>query len=128
MKISEVMNILQKYKEEYGDINVALISNIGEQNTVNNIDVLSFYDESDPDVTENIVIIRDQFNYNQFTGAEYDGEPSEEDWENGYPGYEITEKVMEDPDSDYWDSGCPIEDKKVEDEKDTEGYIPWDLM
>ena len=49
MKISEVINILQKYKEEYGDINVALISNIGEQNTVNNIDVLSFYDESDPD-------------------------------------------------------------------------------
>lgn len=119
MKISEVMDILQKYKEEYGDINVALISNIGEQNTVNNIDVLSFYDESDPDVTENIVIIRDQFNYNQFTGAKYDGEPSEEDWENGYPGYEITEKEIEDPDSDYWDSGCPIEDKDDYVDEDT---------
>lgn len=112
MKISEVINILQKYKEEYGDINVALISNIGEQNTVNNIDVLSFYDTENPDVTENIVIIRDQFDYNQFTGAEYDGEPNEKDWANGYPGYEITEKEIEDPDSDYWDSGCPIEDKK----------------
>ena len=125
MKISEVMSILQKYKEEYGDINVALISNIGEQNTVNNIDVLSFYDTENPDVTENIVIIRDQFDYNQFTGAEY--EPSEEDWENGYPGYEITEKEIEDPDSDYWDSGCPIEDK-TEDKKDTESWIPWELM
>ena len=127
MKISEVMSILQKYKEEYGDINVALISNIGEQNTVNNIDVLSFYDTENPDVTENIVIIRDQFDYNQFTGAEYDGKPSEEDWENGYPGYEITEKEVEDPDSDYWDSGCPIEDK-TEDKKDTESWIPWELM
>lgn len=127
MKISEVMSILHKYKEEYGDINVALISNIGEQNTVNNIDVLSFYDTENPDVTENIVIIRDQFNYNQFTGAEYDREPSEEDWENGYPGYEITEKEIEDPDSDYWDSGCPIEDK-TEDKKDTESWIPWELM
>ena len=128
MKISEVMNILQKYKEEYGDINVAFISNIGEQNTVNNIDVLSFYDSDDPTIEpENIVIIRDQFDYNQFTGAEYDGEPSEEDWENGYPGYEITEKEIEDPDSDYWDSGCPIEDK-TEDKKDTESWIPWELM
>lgn len=127
MKISEVMNILQKYKEEYGDINVAFISNIGEQNTVNNIDVLSFYDESDPDITENIVIIRDQFDYNQFTGAEYNGKPSEEDWENGYPGYEIAEKEVEDPDSDCWDSGCPIEDK-TEDKKDTESWIPWELM
>lgn len=123
MKISEVMNTLQKYKEEYGDINVAFISNIGEQNTVNNIDVLSFYDSENPDVTENIVIIRDHFDYNQFTGAEYDGKPSEEDWKNGYPGYEITEKEIEDPDSNYRDSGCHIEDKK-----DTESWIPWELM
>lgn len=119
MKISEVISILQKYKEEYGDINVALISNIGEQNTVNNIDVLSFYDTENPDVTENIVIIRDQFDYNQFTGAEYDGKPSEEDWENGYPGYEITEKEIDNPDSDYWDSGCPIEDKDNYVDEDT---------
>ena len=103
MKISEAINILQKYLDKYGDINIALISNIGEQNTVNNIDVLSFYDTENPDVTENIVIIRDQFNYNQFTGAEYDGEPNEKDWENGYPGYETTEKEIE-------------------------SWIPWELM
>ena len=119
MKISEAINILQKYLDKYGDINIALISNIGEQNIVNNIDVLSFYNTENPDVTENIVIIRDQFDYNQFAGAEYDGEPNEKDWANGYPGYEITEKEIEDPDSDYWDSGCPIEDKK-----DTEGWVP----
>lgn len=124
MKISKALEILHKYLDQYGDLNMAFISNNGEQNVVSNIDVLNFYDEENPDLEpENIVVIIDQFNYNQFTGAEYDGEPNEKDWENGYPGYEITEKEIEDPDSDYWDSGCPIEDKK-----DTEGYIPWDLM
>lgn len=124
MKISEVIDILDKYQEEYGDLNVALISNIGEQNVVSAIDVVSFYDGSDPTIEpENIVVFKDKFNYNQFNGAEFDGYPDDKDWDNGYPGYEITEKEIEDPDSDYFDSGCPIEDKE-----DTDGWIPWDLM
>ena len=86
MKIDDAITILQKYRMEYGNIPLAFISNNGEQNIANNIDVISVFAGDSEDVTENIVVIRDSFNYNNFSGAEY--VPTDEDWENGYPGYE----------------------------------------
>ena len=120
MKISKALEILHKYLDQYGDLNMAFISNNGEQNVVSNIDVLNFYDEENPDLEpENIVAIRDQFNYNQFTGAEYDGEPNEKDWANGYPGYEKDELEL---------PNYPYESSTEYNNNDDEGWIPWDLM
>ena len=121
MKISKALEILHKYLDQYGDLNMAFISNNGEQNVVSNIDVLNFYDEENPDLEpENIVVIIDQFDYNKFTGAEYDREPNEKDWANGYPGYEKDEVEL--PNYPYESS------TEHNNNDDDEGWIPWDLM
>ncbi len=83
MKISEIISILETYLKEYGDINAALISNSGDQNIVNNVDAIGFYVNDESEV---IAIFRDSFDYRNFQGAEM---ASNEDYENGYPGYEI---------------------------------------
>ena len=115
MKISKALEILHKYLDQYGDLNMAFISNNGEQNVVSNIDVLNFYDEENPDLEpENIVVIIDQFDYKNFKGAE---EASDEDYANGYPGYEKDEVEL---------PNYPYESST--ENNDDEGYIPWDLM
>ena len=116
MKIDEVIEILQKYREEYGNIPVAFISNSGEKSEINTIDVIGINDDEDFEHEEEVAIFIDKFDYKNEQDMEY---VSDEDWANGYPGYEITEKEIENSDyDDYWDSGCPIEDKEEEDIED----------
>lgn len=110
MKIDEVIEILQKYKEEYGNIPVAFISNSGEKSEINNIDVIGISADDSFEHEENVAIFIDKFDYENEQDMDY---VSDEDWANGYPGYEI-----EEPDEDYLDSGCPIEDKEEEDIED----------
>jgi len=153
MKIDEIIEILQKYREEYGNIPAAFISNNGEKSEINTIDVIGISPDDSFEDEEEVLVFIDKFDYEtEQDDMEY---VSDKDWANGYPGYENTEEEIEDPDSDYWDSGCPIEDKEdwengypgyvnseieepdsdyldsgssIEDEKDTESWIPWELM
>lgn len=109
MKIDEVIDTLQKYRDEYGNIPVAFISNSGEKSEINTIDVIGISDDEDFEHEEEVAIFIDKFDYENEQDMDYVNydieEPDEDYLDSGCP--------IEDPDyDDYWDSGCPIEDKE----------------